>query len=86
MRRLTSLFVSRLIGSSIHMASAGTGTVRAKRHHTASARHPQLSLDSARVTAQANVPTGTVKAHKLGREHGHLIYSFEFVVTGQSGI
>jgi uncharacterized membrane protein YkoI len=48
--------------------------------------HPKLSLASARAIASAKVPGGHIKSHELEREHGHLVYSFDFVVPGKSGI
>lgn len=40
----------------------------------------------ARAIAAARVPGGTVKASELENEKGRLIYSFEFVVAGKSGV
>jgi len=41
---------------------------------------------TARATAQKRVPKGKVKSHELEHESGRLIYSYEFVVPGKSGI
>jgi uncharacterized membrane protein YkoI len=41
---------------------------------------------TARKTAQARVPTGTIQAVELEREHGHLQYSYDVKVPGRSGI
>jgi uncharacterized membrane protein YkoI len=48
--------------------------------------HPKITESVARAIAQAKVPHGKVKSHELERESGHLIYSYDFVVPGKSGI
>ena len=53
-------------------------------HH--SSMHPKISEATARATAQKRVPKGKVKSHELEHESGRLIYSYEFVVPGKSGI
>ncbi len=40
----------------------------------------------ARATALARVPGGHVRSEELERESGHLIYSYDIVVPGRSGI
>src|ERR1700710_2910136 len=50
------------------------------------AKKAKITLDAARATALAQVPNGTVKSEELEREHGKLIYSFDIVVPGKSGI
>jgi uncharacterized membrane protein YkoI len=69
--------------SSSHAAPAKTTTHKA---HSTTAMHPKLTLASAQAIAQAKVPGGKVKSHELENENGHLIYSFDFVVAGKSGI
>ena len=86
MKQLLFIVALVLICATNQAATASTASAKAKQHNTATAMRPSLTLDSALVIAKATVPTGTVKAHELEREHGHLIYSFEFVVAGKSGI
>jgi glucose/arabinose dehydrogenase len=50
------------------------------------AKKAKITLDAARTTALAQVPNGTVKSEELEREHGKLIYSFDIVVPGKSGV
>lgn len=50
------------------------------------AKKAKITLDAARATALAQVPNGTVKSEELEREHGKLIYSFDIVVPGKSGV
>ena len=86
MTLLSSIVVLVLICATNQAATASTASAKAKKHYAATAMRPRLTLDSALVIAKAKIPTGTVKAHELEREHGHLIYSFDFVVAGKSGI
>ena len=70
-----------------------TGAV-AKRHKTMKKVESQATLRkeakiseaTARTTALAQVPNGTVKSSELERENGKLIYSFDITVPGKSGI
>lgn len=50
------------------------------------AKQAKISLETARATALAEVPNGTVKSEELEKEHGKLIYSFDIQVPGKSGI
>ena len=50
------------------------------------AKKAKVSLDTARTTALAKVPNGTVRSEELEKEHGKLIYSFDIAVPGKSGI
>jgi uncharacterized membrane protein YkoI len=47
---------------------------------------PTVRLDSARKTASARVPGARLTSYELEREHGRLIYSFEFKVRGRPGV
>lgn len=86
MRLLSTAFVLLLICSSNYAAAAASAPAKTKQRPAAAAIHPRLTLDSALTIAKAKVPTGTVKSHELERENGHLIYSFDFVVAGRSGV
>jgi uncharacterized membrane protein YkoI len=55
-------------------------------HHATASTHPKISEATARASAQARVPKGKVKSHELEHESGRLIYSYEFVVPGKSGV
>jgi uncharacterized membrane protein YkoI len=50
------------------------------------AKGAKVSLDTARATALAKVKNGTVRSEELEKEHGKLIYSFDIVVPGKSGV
>ncbi|MEO6211516.1 MAG: PepSY domain-containing protein [Gemmatimonadaceae bacterium] len=41
---------------------------------------------AATATAQKRIPHGTIQAMELERENGHLMYSYDFKVTGKPGI
>lgn len=49
-------------------------------------RQAKLTEARARAIAAARVPGGRLKASELENEKGRLIYSFEFVIAGKSGI
>lgn len=85
--RLPALILALTLAALLPNAATAAGTT-AKRQppRPASAMQPKLSLASARAIASAKVPGGHIKSHELEREHGHLIYSFDFVVPGKSGI
>ena len=46
----------------------------------------RITEASARKTATAKVPKGTPTAVELERENGHLQYSYDFTVPGESGV
>src|SRR5437764_5118769 len=66
----------------------------AKRHRTMKKAESQATLrkeakiseKTARATALKEVPNGKIKSSELERENGKLIYSFDIVVAGKSGI
>jgi uncharacterized membrane protein YkoI len=70
-----------------------TGTV-AKHHKSIKKEESQAALEkeakiseaTARATALAQVPNGTVKSSELEREKGKLIYSYDITVPGKTGI
>jgi uncharacterized membrane protein YkoI len=74
----------------LSMMVLGTGASRA----TANQAHrggraplrPKVSARSAREIAVAQVPHGVITSQELEREKGRLIYSFDFKVSGQTGI
>ena len=70
-----------------------TGTI--KRHHTkvqkeesqaTLMKEAKVSEATARATALAQVPNGSVKSSEIERENGKLIYSFDITVPGKTGI
>ena len=46
----------------------------------------KVSKDDAQKTAQAKVPNGTVKESELEKEHGKLIWSFDFTIPDSKDI
>lgn len=46
----------------------------------------KVPMTTARATALATVPKGTIKSEELEREHGKLLYSFDIATAGKSGI
>jgi hypothetical protein len=50
------------------------------------AKQAKISLETARHTALAKVPHGEVRSVELEKEGGKLIYSFDLVVPGKSGV
>jgi uncharacterized membrane protein YkoI len=69
-------------------AQAKTATTHVRRSTTRDslAARAKISEATAQATALARVPGGRVKAHELEVEKGVLIYSFDIVVAGRSGI
>ena len=49
-------------------------------------REAKIPEATARATALAQVPNGSVKSSELEREHGKLIYSYDISVPGKTGI
>ena len=66
----------------------------AVKHHARKKVSSQAALQAeakipeatARATALAEVPNGTVKSEELEREGGKLIYSYDITVPGKTGI
>jgi uncharacterized membrane protein YkoI len=84
---------STVAKSTVKTGTTKTGT--AKRHHTKVQKEEsqatlqaeaKVSEATARATALAQVPNGTVKSSELEREKGKLIYSFDITVPGKTGI
>jgi uncharacterized membrane protein YkoI len=81
--------------SPVAKSTVKTGTV-AKRHshrtmkkeesQEALQKEAKVSEATARATALAQVPNGTVKSSELEREKGKLIYSYDITVPGKTGI
>jgi uncharacterized membrane protein YkoI len=79
--------------SKVAKSTVKTGTV-AKHHKTMKKEESQAALEkeakiseaTARATALAQVPNGTVKSSELEREKGKLIYSYDITVPGKTGI
>ncbi len=84
-KRFTLLVLAMLVPACA-LAAATAKPARARHHKVAAAMHPSVSADSARAIATARLPGATVKSEELEREHGHLIYSYDMVVPGKSGI
>jgi uncharacterized membrane protein YkoI len=80
------LILAYLAGSLLTASSLCTaGTVKSDIPADL-ARQAKVSLETARATALAKVPNGTVKSEELEKEHDRLIYSFDIQVPGKSGI
>jgi uncharacterized membrane protein YkoI len=84
---------STVAKSTVKTGTTKTGT--AKRHHTKVQKEEsqatlqaeaKVSEATARATALAQVPNGTVKSSELEREKGKLIYSYDITVPGKTGI
>ena len=73
-----------------------TSKTSTAKHHTAMKkeaenqaalqREAKIPEATARATALAQVPNGTVKSSELEREHGKLIYSYDISVPGKKGV
>jgi uncharacterized membrane protein YkoI len=71
-----------------------TGAIKRHHHTKVQKEESQATLQAeakvseatARATALARVPNGTVKSSELEREKGKLIYSFDITVPGKTGI
>lgn len=86
MKGIALALVLLFAGSLANTAHSAATAPKTQKHRAVTAMRPKLSLDSAQAIASAKVPGGRVKSHELEREKGHLIYSFDFVVPGKSGI
>jgi uncharacterized membrane protein YkoI len=80
-------------GATVAKSTVKTGTI--KRHHTkvqkeesqaTLLKEAKVSEATARATALARVPNGSVKSSEIERENGKLIYSFDITVPGKTGI
>ena len=63
-----------------------TAMKKAAENQAALQREAKIPEATARATALAQVPNGTVKSSELEREHGKLIYSYDISVPGKTGI
>jgi uncharacterized membrane protein YkoI len=79
--------------TTVAKSTVKTGTI--KRHHTkvqkeesqaTLMKEAKVSEATARATALAQVPNGSVKSSEIERENGKLIYSFDITVPGKTGI
>jgi uncharacterized membrane protein YkoI len=61
-------------------------TVKKAESQAALQREAKISEETARATALAQVPNGTIKSSELEREHGKLIYSYDISVPGKTGV
>jgi uncharacterized membrane protein YkoI len=72
--------------------SASSAAAQAKKVTTKHETEAQLKAEAkitepaARTTALAKVPGGHVKKYELERENGKLLYSYDMVTKGKSGI
>jgi len=60
--------------------------IRKAESQAALQREAKIPEATARATALAQVPNGTVKSSELEREHGKLIYSYDISVPGKTGV
>jgi uncharacterized membrane protein YkoI len=81
--------------AALSFAASPAAAQAAKPEGKAAAKHEteaqlkaeaKISMADAKKTALAQVPKGTVKAGELEREGGKLLYSFDIVTKGKSGI
>ncbi len=85
MRLITTIMILSITCPAMGTSHSATTRKTTSRHASVSMR-PRITESAARAIAQARVPHGTVKSHELERESGHLIYSYDFVVPGKTGI
>jgi uncharacterized membrane protein YkoI len=81
--------------STVAKSTAKPGTIAKPKHHKAMKKEEsqaalqkeaKISEATARATALAQVPNGSIKSSELEREHGKLIYSYDITVPGKAGI
>ena len=73
------------LGTTVVSAQQGTA-VAVKEESPGLLTQARISADSARKVALARVPGSRVQAAEIEREKGRLIYSFDLVTDGKSGI
>ena len=78
------MFRSLLLACSLVMMPLVAYAAPAKT--TKATHQPKITLEAARKIALDKVPGATVKSEELEKEHGKLIYSFDLVVPGKTGI
>jgi uncharacterized membrane protein YkoI len=61
-------------------------TVKKEESQAVLLKEAKISEATARSTALARVPNGSVKSSEIERENGKLIYSFDITVPGKTGI
>ena len=88
----TTVAGAQATGTNKSSAKPTTQGMTAKRHKKVrKADQAELQKEAkipeatARATALAQVPNGTVKASELERENGKLIYSYDITVPGKTG-
>ena len=83
MKAIVSILVLSFAILAINSPQAATTKAASKR---ATTMHPKITSHAARAIALAKVPGARVKSYELERESGHLIYSFDLVTPGKSGV
>lgn len=82
-----SLLVATAILGTACQSSVGNRAPEAVAREAAPAPgEAKVAPDDAKAIALAKVPRGRIKKWALEREGGRLIYTFEIVVPGQSGL
>lgn len=86
MKPITTIMMLSIACLAVGTPHAATTTKKTTTRPASMSMRPKITQSAARAIAQAKVPHGKVKSHELERESGHLIYSYDFVVPGKSGI
>lgn len=77
-----------LLAGSLCVAGAPMLSAQARKHESRRALRAQakIPMASARKSALALVPGGSVKSSELERENGQLVYSFHIASKGKPGV
>src|SRR5262249_25016995 len=82
MTRSIALIVTLMLAT----VSAYAQTTYKKDVPAALAKEAKVDETTAAAAARASMPNSTIRSVELEREHGRLIYSYDFTVAGKKGV
>ena len=75
-----------LVASSLALALCAATAQAKEPSHAVLLKQAKVPESTARATALANVPAGTVASSELEKEHGKLVWSFDISRPGTQGV
>ncbi len=84
--KIALIALALTVPGSLFAATAPVGTAVRQDIPADLAKQAKVSLEAAQHTALARVPRSEVRSVELEKEGGKLIYSFDLVVPGKSGV
>jgi len=87
MRTVSAALVTiAFIGLGASSLAAQQPVAKIKEEHPGLLRQATVTPDSATAIALRAVPGATVKSAEIEKEDGRLVYSFDLVIAGKSGV